>query len=155
MKRALVAGALVVVSSLGLGACYRHTYVNPSATPGMVGYSSWHHHLIGGLVNLSGVVNLQAVCPTGVAEVHNRMGVLNWLLTVITGGIYAPTTVEVICNGGGGPVSIRIDPTPEMIRQLQAEHPNLSERLVASGARVIDIAPNRALASSGRTTPSM
>lgn len=153
MKRSLMAGVLVLTTALGAGGCYRHTYVNPSATPGMIGYASWHHHLIGGLINLSGVVNLQAVCPNGVAEVHNRMGVLNWLLTLITAGIYSPTTVEVVCNGGGGPVSIRIDPTPEMIQRLQAEHPNLTERLVASGARVTDA--HRALASSGRATPAM
>lgn len=130
MKKAI--GSLFVVAALGLllVGCFKHQYVAPnsSAQPSP-SYSSWHHHFVWGLINASGQVNLEQVCPQGIARIENEMSFVNGLVTVFTGALYQPTTVEVYCNNGGSPVQVGLTPDADMISRLQEVYPDLEERL--------------------------
>ncbi len=101
MKRALA----VVAAALFLSGCFQHTFhVNNDAAPEPTPrYVDWNHHVLWGLVDTSGPVNVDAVCPDGVAIIHDEMSVVNSLLAIVTGGIYAPTTTTVYCAQGVAP----------------------------------------------------
>ena len=45
-------------------------------------------------------VDLDALCPTGVAQIHSKKSVGDQLLSLITVGLYTPMSVEVHCAGG-------------------------------------------------------
>ena len=92
-----------ILLGLSLVGCMNHTYVNPSATPeAEASYSGSYHHIIFGLIDLSKEVNLEQVCPNGVAKIENKQSFVNGLVTCITGNIYSPTSVKVWCSAGGG-----------------------------------------------------
>jgi len=97
--RRVYAVALAAVLLLG---CFQHTYyANTDLVPEPYPrYVEWNHYFLWGLVDGSGPVNVDAICPEGVSVVHNETNVVNWLLTFLTAGIYAPTTVEVTCVQG-------------------------------------------------------
>ncbi|PIE18603.1 MAG: hypothetical protein CSA66_04400 [Proteobacteria bacterium] len=91
-----------LIAALLLAGCFQHTFhLNtdqaPEAAPSFV---DWNHHVLWGLVDTSGPVDVDALCPDGVAIVHNEMTVINTLLAVVTGGIYAPTTTAIYCARG-------------------------------------------------------
>ena len=122
---------ITCVSSLLLAAgCFSHEYVArgtvASTTPA---YDSWHHHFLFALINASGEVDLDRVCPGGVARIENEMSFLNGLTTVITGALYQPTTVRVYCSASAQAHDIRIDLDQERVARLRAQFPNLEERL--------------------------
>jgi hypothetical protein len=66
----------------------------------------WHHGALGGAFDVSGPIDLSAVCPDGFARVQSRLSFLNWLgQAIATGGVliplhaplWAPSTVSVVC----------------------------------------------------------
>ncbi len=132
MRKKLIGMALVLVLASG---CYRHIYQVPGAIPaGFPAYSRWHHHLIFGLVNLSGDVDLPAVCPNGIARITDEHTFLNWLVSALIGGfIYTPTTVEIWCAAGPAmqpqAMTIQLQMTPEKIERIRARYPNVDAQL--------------------------
>jgi len=108
---------------------------------------SWHHHLFWGIVNLNDDTPLDLLCPQGVARVETWMGPLQVILTAITGGIYAPTTVRVFCRAEAPPVVLRLEVHEALIARLRERYPNL-ERLLRV-ALVKFRADEAALAASG------
>ena len=93
-------GSLVVL--LTSVACYEHTYtVGAGAPSGPVVYDVWRHHWLGGLIDPDQEVEINEMCPSGDATVHEEWTFLNGLVTALTGAIYSPTTVTVRCRRGG------------------------------------------------------
>ena len=80
--------------------CYEHTYtVGGGAPAGPVVYSEWQHHWLGGLIG-ERTHELSNVCPSGNATIHDEQTFLNGLVSALTAGIYAPTTVSIRCDTG-------------------------------------------------------
>lgn len=98
MKPLLSVLALASIFSVG---CLNHTYVNrkvqPAANPA---YSGWHSHFLFALIEGTPNVDLNQVCPTGVAKITNNVSFLNGLVAAFIGVIYYPTTVKVYCADG-------------------------------------------------------
>lgn len=99
---AVVALALATLTATTSG-CYRTT-ARRSSTPAQypaqyqADYDSWHHHLLLGLIRVSPDIDLDEICGNrAIAQVHTKMNGWNWLLSVITGGIYTPTKLKVWC----------------------------------------------------------
>ncbi len=80
--------------------CFEHTYtVGAGAPTGPVVYGEWQNHWLGGLIG-ERTHELSEVCPSGNATIHDEQTFLNGLVTALTGGIYAPTTVTIRCSTG-------------------------------------------------------
>jgi hypothetical protein len=45
-------------------------------------------------------IDLRALCPTGVASIHQQATFGDMCLSLITLGIYTPRTVEITCSSG-------------------------------------------------------
>ena len=96
LGRAAVTLGLVIVAT----GCLEHTYtVGQGAPAGPVVYEEWHNHWLGGLIGNKNL-DVDLLCPSGNATIHNEQSFLNGLVGVLTSGIYTPTTVEVRCDSG-------------------------------------------------------
>jgi hypothetical protein len=91
---------LASIAALSMTACgaYKIKYKNPTANPGAThsvkqNFFLWGH--FGGEE-----VNFEQLCPGGVARVQSESSFVDGLLYGLTGGLYAPRSVEVQCNGG-------------------------------------------------------
>lgn len=81
-------------------ACVKHTFtVGEGAPQGEMVYRHWHHHWIFGLIGDENLA-IAKICPSGNATIHEETSFLNGLIEVLIGGIYTPTTVTVMCDGG-------------------------------------------------------
>ena len=98
VKALLVSAALA--SSVGLGACYKVTYVNPGTAPSGVVQGTKGHFLIFGIVGTA-EIHAEAMCPGGVHQVVSKESFVDLLLGAITIGIYTPRTYEIECAAGG------------------------------------------------------
>jgi hypothetical protein len=85
------------ILSMGTG-CYAVKYRTDLPGGGRV-HSQSATFFIGGLIGKA-TVNLDSICPNGVARWENKASVLDLILTYITIGIYTPRTIEVECAGG-------------------------------------------------------
>ena len=95
-------GALVLTSG-----CYRVSVTHGrgrEVTGRRADYSRWQHHLIAGLVRAGAHVNLDQICPEGVAAVRTDVSFLNNLVAWLTGGIYTPSRLKVWCETAPRPV---------------------------------------------------
>ena len=102
MKNA-AAGFLILVLTLGLGACFQHTYtVGTGAPEGEIVYKHWHHHWLFGTIRpkLQKNLDVEKFCPSGNATIHQEVSFVNGLIDVLIGIIYSPTTVEIRCDDG-------------------------------------------------------
>ena len=110
----------VIAAALMLGGCYtvRYTYgKNPDGA----------HHEEGATFFLWGLVgekmlNLDTICPQGVARWQNQATFLDGFLSVITLGIYEPRTITVECAAGR---AYRL--TPDEATLLAQQAGNLEE----------------------------
>lgn len=90
-----------------LAGCYTIRYERRAAAPEPgTPREQWHHGFVGGTILGSAPVDLQAMCPAGVAAVQSQVTPLNWIAQALTsvGGLAAlwapvwePTTVSVTC----------------------------------------------------------
>jgi hypothetical protein len=99
MKHVMFAGAL---GALALSGCatYKMRYEG-AASPGGKVHEQKQAFFLWGLAGGTDV-NLEQLCPAGVARIESERSVGDQLLTVITGGLYAPMSVEVECASGTG-----------------------------------------------------
>lgn len=105
-KQRVVWGMMMMVAVAG---CYEHTYtVGAGAPVGPVVYDEWHHHWLGGLIGERNM-EIRDYCPSGNATVHNEQSFLNGLVSGLTAGIYAPTTVRIQCAGASGGRDLELD----------------------------------------------
>ena len=94
--RMMAAIGLVLV----VAGCYEHTYtVGAGAPASPVVYDQWENHWLAGLIGHR-THELSEVCPSGNATIHDEQTFLNGLVSVLTSGIYAPTTVTIRCSTG-------------------------------------------------------
>lgn len=94
----------VVGLGLALAAtgCATHTinYKNPTAQGGGATQSAKQSFFLWGLVGGSDV-DLNRMCPTGVSQIQSKRSFGDGFLTVLTGGLYSPMSVNVDCAAGG------------------------------------------------------
>jgi len=104
MMRRLALAALAIAA---LSSCYTIRYERRSVLPEAgTPREQWHHGFLGGVILVSGPVDLRAVCPAGVAVVESQISGANWFGQLITSGgglatlwapLWEPTTVRVTC----------------------------------------------------------
>jgi hypothetical protein len=113
--RRLVAAALAAAALAG---CYTVRYERRSALPEAgTPREFWHHGFVGGAFVGSSPVDLQAMCPAGVAAVESRVTSGDWFwqavtslpagLWVVWAPVWEPTTVRVTCARPGVARSLR------------------------------------------------
>ncbi|MCA9633081.1 MAG: hypothetical protein KC766_35760 [Myxococcales bacterium] len=87
------------LAGLCAGGCFRNAAYSglPPGKPSARADEVWHHSAFWGLLDISGRYDLAKACPNGWAEVHTEVGVAHGFVSVLTGGIYAPQSVTVIC----------------------------------------------------------
>ncbi len=107
MNRKLKCAAL----ALGLAAagCYRVAYETNLPAGGPI-RTQTAPFFLAGLIGTT-VVDLEAMCPNGVARWWNEASPLDTVLTYITLGIYTPRTITVMCAGGQ---AYRATPHPDL-----------------------------------------
>ena len=109
MKKLMAAAlALALFASVG---CYQQTFVNKSVTAedkDNPTHDEWSSNFLFGLVSGSDI-DLGAICPDGVARIHEEETFTNGLVSVLTLGIYNPISITVHCADGS---SQAIDVTP-------------------------------------------
>ena len=135
----LLRGAILTLL-VAAGACYEHTYQTGSGgAGGAVVYDSWRHHWIGGLISPDQEMELEEVCPSGNATIHEEMSFLNGPVGALTSGIYTPTKVEVRCREGrnsdldfSAADIERIVVEPEFVDWVAARAPELLEDALAA-----------------------
>ena len=94
MKKSFLALAVCIIALPG---CY-HATVNTGAAPGPAPkVNTWAHSWIAGLVPPK-AINAQEKCNgKNAAVVETQMSPANWIVGVLTGGIYTPMTISVTC----------------------------------------------------------
>jgi hypothetical protein len=99
--RKLLVPLLVVLLFIPMTGCMKHTFTVGRGAPlnSEVVYDHWHHHWIFGLIGDLNV-DINHLCPSGNATIHEETSFLNGLIAALIGGLYNPTTVTVRCAGG-------------------------------------------------------
>ena len=92
--------ALTTVLGLASG-CLNHTFTTGSPPSGVAIYTN-HPFFIAGLIG-EAVIDVDALCPSGVASIRHFASGLDLILTIITLSLYAPRTPEVRCARGPAP----------------------------------------------------
>ncbi len=100
MRKLLLATALVA-----LGGCFHVRYVTDVAPAPSPSSERWHHDFVWGLVEASDPVPVDDICPAGYAIVESQVTFVNGLVQLVTGSLYDPQTVTVICSATGPPPS--------------------------------------------------
>lgn len=91
--------------ALATSACASHKihYKNPTVPAAGETKSAKQSFFLWGLVGGS-EVNLQQMCPAGVAAIESKNTFGDRFLTILTAGLYSPMSVDVQC-GGSVPVA--------------------------------------------------
>lgn len=92
----LAAWSLLVATAPG---CYRVQYYT-EATPNGQERWRWNHFFVWGVAG-HGETDIRAECPHGIARAAVKHSFPNMLLSVLTLGIYTPTTTELWCAERG------------------------------------------------------
>ncbi len=103
----LCLAAVLAVSATG---CFHATFIDGSdagGAPAAMWNQRWYHGAVMGLVDLSGPLSLEEVCPQGWARIEQENGFLNGIAESFTGGLYSPHTVTIFCKGGAAYDAIR------------------------------------------------
>ena len=90
---------LMISLALATSACASHHihYKNPNATQVGETKNAKQSFFLWGLVGGS-EVNLQQMCPSGVAGIDSRSSGMDSIMAALTAGIYSPMSVEVHCS---------------------------------------------------------
>ncbi|MDX2093073.1 MAG: hypothetical protein SFX73_34845 [Kofleriaceae bacterium] len=98
MKRLIPFLAIALVTS----ACATHKihYRNPSVASNGAPRSAKQSFYLWGLAGGS-EVDLQQMCPGGVAAIESKTGVGDRIFSILTFGLYSPMSVDVSCGGAG------------------------------------------------------
>ncbi len=102
--------SILLLASLSLTGCYKITYHNGNGGGAYPTSEQWHHGAIYGILEISKPVQLNQVCPSGFAKVHNEISLGNGVAMYVFGsvtamfglpaGLWQPHTVSVWCNSG-------------------------------------------------------
>ena len=102
--RMAAAAGLVMVTA----GCYEHTYtVGRGAPAGPIVYEEWQNHWLGGLIGHD-THELETVCPSGNATIHDEQSFLNGLVSALTGG-------DLLTDHGADPLRHGPAPRPRAV----------------------------------------
>ena len=92
---------IMLAIALAAPACATHQihYKNPTAGQTGQTKSAKQSFFLWGLVG-GKEIDLQQLCPSGVAGIDSKSSGGDAILTWLTGGIYSPMSVDVHCAGG-------------------------------------------------------
>ncbi len=103
--------AAAALAALLLQGCYTIRYERRGAAPEAgAPRETWHHGVLGGALDASGPVQLDAACPAGVASVESQVTFGNVVgqaltsfgaLALIRAPVWSPSTVRVTCARAG------------------------------------------------------
>lgn len=96
------------LSAMALGACHNIQYKNPGARAGNK-HSVKQSFFLWGIAG-GDEIDLQALCPAGVAEISSQESFVDALIGGLTAGLYTPRSVEVTCQSG---VAYRVEEDSE------------------------------------------
>ena len=88
---------------------------------------SWHNTFIVGLIEGT-PVKADEICPGGIDAVRSYASFLNVCFELITGGIYAPRSIEIWCKSGQ---AATISLPGDIMADMAAIHPDLYDRFAA------------------------
>jgi len=99
--RSRLARVVALAAVLGLASsCLNHRFTTGAPPSGVTIYTH-HPYFIAGLIG-EAVVDVDRLCPDGVASIRNFASGIDLILTIVTVSIYSPRTTEVVCAGGPG-----------------------------------------------------
>ncbi len=80
--------------------CCEHTYtMGQGGVAAPIVYEEWHSQWLGGLIGERNL-DINVLCPSGNATIHDEQSFLNGLVSALTFAIYSPTIVKIRCQGG-------------------------------------------------------
>ncbi len=139
-----VVGALLLGGlMLSTGACYQYQFtIGEGAPTAPVEEEEWRSHWLWGLISPDNNLELRDECSSENATIEAEQTFLNGLVSVLTGGIYSPTTVRVRCGDGTAWLDLdeadvaRIISAPEFVAWVDAVLPERLEDVIeAQGDR--------------------
>ncbi|GMR14103.1 MAG: hypothetical protein BMS9Abin29_2336 [Gemmatimonadota bacterium] len=93
----MVAALMLIIVTTG---CFEHTYtMGQDAAAAPIVYDEWQVQWLGGLIG-ERTLDIDVLCPSGNATIHDEQSFLNGLVSALTVGIFTPTTVKIRCEGG-------------------------------------------------------
>ncbi len=101
---------LAAVLALGATGCFHATFIDGGSAggaPSATWNERWYHGALNGLVDLSGPLSLDEVCPQGWSRIEQQISFLNGFASNFTGGLYSPHTVTIYCKGGAAYDAVR------------------------------------------------
>ena len=91
---------LFVLSLLFTTGCFKQNFVNSGKqAASQPAADMWQSHFLFGLIS-GDDINLNEICPSGVAEVQEHLSFVNGLVGILTFNIYGRNTVVVYCADG-------------------------------------------------------
>ena len=92
---------IMLTIALAAPGCATHQihYKNPTAPQSGETKSAKQSFFLWGLVG-GKEIDLQQMCPNGVAGIDSKSSGVDSILTYLTGGLYSPMSVDVHCAGG-------------------------------------------------------
>jgi len=94
-----VLAALVIAFAASGCATHKINYKNPTVASTGTTHTEKQAFFLWGLVG-GNEIDLQRLCPTGVAGIESKSSGGDAVLTWVTGGLYSPMSVEVHCAAG-------------------------------------------------------
>lgn len=118
--------------------CYEHTFtIGRGAPTGPVVYEEWHNSWLGGLIGERNI-DIDMLCPSGNATIHDEMTFLNGLVGTLTAGIYTPTVVTVRCDNGRS-VDVGLDEGEVMSILTSSEFRDRVERVLPGRVEEVEL----------------
>ena len=93
--------SIMLMVALATSACATHNihYKNPTVAQSGETKSAKQSFFLWGLVG-GKEIDLQQMCPNGVAGIDSKSSGVDAILHWVTGGLYSPMSVDVHCAGG-------------------------------------------------------
>lgn len=95
----------LIASVLVLPGCFRDATVTGLPMSDHATLEEWRHHFLFGVVRgiRTDDVQLEEVCPQGVARIETKQNGWNGLVSALTVGIYTPTKLNIYCAAEPAP----------------------------------------------------
>jgi len=95
IKKSMKMVAIVFATSMLLTSCYSYTSVVGNGAQGNSQTTNWNHYVIFGLAPVGVSDSKQMASEAENYTVHTRQSFVNGLVSILTFGIYTPTTTTV------------------------------------------------------------
>ncbi|MBP47704.1 MAG: hypothetical protein CMH53_07180 [Myxococcales bacterium] len=92
---------VLIACAVGLSGCYTmHILSDDAASAGYPTMARTHYSAVNGLMDITGPIPLQQVCPAGWDRIDLEVTFVNSLLRSFTAGMISPQTFSVLCKSG-------------------------------------------------------